>query len=249
MSNLHLDDKEIKRLHDAGLTAQQIAIVMKCSKSTILNHLKKINKQDDTDNKTQQNGNPKHKKLGIPLEKIIELHEQGYSDQEIASKLGCSRSNITMRLNRAGYINRQEKIERIDIRNKISDSLRGTGLGADNHKYKGIAETEDLTQYYKGRARGIFRTLAKEQIRNKGTICEICGKNTLAVETHHIRPFQKILDEFLIDTYDGDVESFSQQLQKYEPFMDTNNLLVVCPTCHSEIHRKDNPELSRYLLE
>lgn len=43
MPCLNLDDNEIKRLHDNGLSAQQIAIVMKCSKTTILNHLRKMN--------------------------------------------------------------------------------------------------------------------------------------------------------------------------------------------------------------
>lgn len=43
MPNLNLNDNEIKRLHDAGLSAANIAIVMKCSKTTILNHLRKMN--------------------------------------------------------------------------------------------------------------------------------------------------------------------------------------------------------------
>ena len=47
MPNLNLDDKEIKRLHDNGLSAQQIAIVMNCSKTTILNHLRKMRKDFD----------------------------------------------------------------------------------------------------------------------------------------------------------------------------------------------------------
>ena len=177
------------------------------------------------------------------------LHAQGYTDQQIAAELGCSRSNVTMRLNRAGIKDRQGKIDNLDIRNKISNSLRGTGLGADNPNYKGYSETEDLTQYYKNRARGIFKTLAKELVRNKGAKCCICGKETQTVEVHHIRPFQSILDEFLSDAYNDDLNTFSEQLQQYQPFMDISNLIVVCPTCHSEIHRKDNPELSRYLVE
>ena len=108
---------------------------------------------------------------------------------------------------------------------------------------------EDLTQLYKNRARGLFKTLAKEKIRNEGTICDICGANTSAIEVHHIRPFQSILDEFLIDAYSGNIDTFSEELLQYEPFMDKTNLIKVCPTCHKEIHLKDNPELSQYLLE
>lgn len=31
--------------------------------------------------------------------------------------------------------------------------------------------------------------------------------------------------------------------------LNDNNLIIVCPTCHKEIHLKDNPELSQYLQE
>lgn len=248
MSNLHLDDNEIKRLSEAGLSASNIAIVMKCSKTTILNHLRKINNEPDKIHTDKlSDGNTKKKK--IPLEAIIDLYEQGFSDREIAEKLGCSRSNITIRLNKAGYKNRKEKINNIKLRNQISDSLRGTGLGSLNPNYKGEYDTEDLTQVYKNRARGLFRTQAKAKIRNEGCVCTICGLETEAVEVHHIRPFQDILDEFLTDAYSGNLDNFSLELSQYPPFIDNNNLIIVCPTCHKEIHLKDNPELSQYLLE
>lgn len=249
MPNLNLDDNEIKRLHDSGLSAANIAIVMKCSKTTILNHLRKMNNQLDKIHTDKNNGSPKSVKKGIPLQDIIDLYEQGFSDKEIGEKLGCTRSNVTIRLNKAGYKDRKSKIDNIELRNQISDSLRGTGLGSSNPNYKGDYDTEDLTQLYKNRARGLFKTLAKEKIRNEGTICDICGVNTSAIEVHHIRPFQSILDEFLIDAYSGNIDTFSEELQQYHPFMDKTNLIKVCPTCHKEIHLKDNPELSQYLLE
>ena len=42
------------------------------------------------------------KKKNIPLQDIIDLHNQGLYDREIAEILGCGRANITARLNRAG---------------------------------------------------------------------------------------------------------------------------------------------------
>ena len=48
-------------------------------------------------------------KKNIPLETIIDLHNQGLYDIEIAHKLGCKRSNITKRLNKAGYVGRKAK--------------------------------------------------------------------------------------------------------------------------------------------
>lgn len=220
---------------------------MKCSKSTILNHLRKINGQTNKIQRSEKN-NDSHAKKAIPLQTIIDLHEAGFSDKEISEKLGCTRSNVTIRLNKAGYINRQSKIDNIEIRNKISNSLRGTGLGAENTNYKGCDVAEDLTQYYKVRARGIAKTLKNEVLRNRPNVCIICGEKEL-VEVHHIVPFQILLDEFLIDAYSGNIDQFSKELQAYKPFMNIDNLIIVCPTCHKKIHLKDNPELSQYLLE
>lgn len=247
MPCLNLDDNEIKRLHDNGLSAQQIAIVMKCSKTTILNHLRKINGTTEKIHIDAKNGQT-HAKKSIPLQDIIDLHEAGYTDKEISEQLGCSRSNITIRLNKAGYSNRKTKINNIELRNQISDSLRGTGLGSDNHRYHGCDDAEDLTSYYKVRARGIAKTLKNEVLRNRANVCVICGEKEL-VEVHHIRPFQTLLDAFLIDAYSGNLNDFSKELQQYQPFMDKSNLIIVCPTCHKKIHLKANPELSQYLLE
>lgn len=49
------------------------------------------------------------RKIGIDKEKVIELHNLGMSDQEIANKFGCTRTNITHCLNKAGYNNRKSK--------------------------------------------------------------------------------------------------------------------------------------------
>ena len=51
------------------------------------------------------------KKKNIPLEDIIELHNQGLYDKEIAEILGCTRENIVKRLNKAGIKNRKSKIK------------------------------------------------------------------------------------------------------------------------------------------
>lgn len=250
MSNLNLNDDEIKRLNDEGFSSKQIAVIMQCSKTTILNHLRKIKTQEEQiilNNELYKNDS--HKRKGIPLEEIIKLYNLGYTDKEIATTLGCSRSNITTRLNKAGIKNRKSKKDNIKLCNKISNSLRGTSLGVKNANYKGKSDVYNLSYYYKNRARGIYRTLAKEIIRNNPKVCSICGIKTSVVEVHHIRPFKNILNEFLTNVFDGNPDTFSSQLQNYYPFMDINNLIIVCPTCHSKIHRKDNPELSHYLVE
>ena len=75
------------------------------------------------------------KKKNIPLQDIINLHNQGLYDSEIARILGCGRINITQRLNKAGFKNRRSKIDDIALRNRISDSLKGRFVGENNPNY------------------------------------------------------------------------------------------------------------------
>lgn len=249
MPNLNLDDNEILRLSEAGLSAATIAIVMKCCKKTILNHLKKIR---ENQNNIQENNEIKkvdRSKKNIPLEKILLLHNEGKTDQEIADICGCKRNNITARLNRAGITGRKSRINNIPLRNKISESLRGKALGSENYKYKGYSDTESMFKYYKNRARGLQKTYIYEKLRNSNHKCEICGKSYRTLEVHHLYSFKNIINNFLEDTYSGNPDTFSEELQKIPIFTDLNNLIIVCPNCHAEIHKKDNPELSRYIID
>ena len=95
------------------------------------------------------------KKKDIPIERIIELHKQGLYDQEIADKLGCSRSNITIRLKKEGVGNRRSKIDDIELRNRISEKLVGRFCGQNNPNYKGYDSEKQI-------ARGIFKTFSKK---------------------------------------------------------------------------------------
>lgn len=67
MSNLHLDDNKIIKLHNEKFSASQIALEMKCSKTTILNHLRKIKLSNDNDNNTINNKKINHTKKNILL--------------------------------------------------------------------------------------------------------------------------------------------------------------------------------------
>ena len=153
------------------------------------------------------------KKKNIQLEEIIKLHEQGLYDKEIAEILGCSRSNITIRLNRAGYIGRSSKINNIELRNRISKKLTGRYYGENNPNFKGYINEKTL-------ARGIFKTLSKDLIRNSNYTCQQCGKYGGDLETHHIYPFSAIMNDFFETTYDGNIETMYDQLTSYQPFMD-----------------------------
>lgn len=179
-------------------------------------------------------------KKNIPLEVIIDLHNQGLYDIEIAQILGCKRSNITKRLNDAGYTDRKSKKEDVDLRNRISLSLIGKYVGENNPNYKGYTDEKIL-------ARGLFKTLSKKVMRERDYTCEICGQRGGDLEVHHIIPFSEIMNDFFLNEYDGNISTLYEQLTNHKPFMDENNLAVLCKDCHRKIHSKDNHEPSPYL--
>ena len=179
------------------------------------------------------------KKKNIPLEDIIELHNQGLYDKEIAEILGCTRENIVKRLNKAGIKNRKSKIDDIDLRNRISNTLKGRYVGEKNPNYKGHTDERTL-------ARGLFKTISKEMIRNCDYTCQICGQHGGTMNTHHIKPFSVIFDEFINNAYSGNIENFYHEILSYKDFTNKNNLIVVCENCHKAIHYTDNPDLSPY---
>ena len=182
------------------------------------------------------------RKMGIPIVKIIELHNQGLYDQEIADLLGCCRSNITIRLKKAGFGSRRSKIDDVDLRNRISQKLIGRYCGEDNPNYKGYTDEKTI-------ARGIFKTFSKRKIRESDYTCQACGKRGGDLETHHIKPFNIIFSEFVDDVYDGDINTIYDQLMGYDDFINESNMVVLCRKCHEDVHYLDNPELSPFRWE
>lgn len=182
------------------------------------------------------------RKKNIPIEKIIELHNQGLYDQDIADILGCERSNITIRLKKAGITNRRSKIDDVDLRNRISEKLIGRYCGKNNPNYKGYTDEKAI-------ARGIFKTFSKRMIRNSNYTCQCCGRRGGDLATHHVKPFSVIFDEFINQVYDGNIETIYDQLMNYPDFINEDNMVVLCDKCHHNVHYSDNPELSPYRWE
>lgn len=182
------------------------------------------------------------KKKNIPLQDIIDLHNQGLYDKEIAQILGCTRENIVKRLNKAGFKNRHSKIDDIALRNRISNSLKGRFVGKDNPNYKGYTNEKTL-------ARGLFKTISKEMLRDCNFTCQICGQHGGNLHTHHIKPFHVIFDEFIKNAYSGNIENLYHEILTYDDFTNKQNLIVVCEKCHKQIHYTDNPDLSPYRWE
>ena len=106
-----------------GLTNVQIAAKFNCSKTAVNNYYSKIGydyqKQTALINTQQElESQISRKKTGsktknIDVQQVIDLHNQGWKDYEIAEKFGCTRSNITYHLNKHGITNRKSKIDNL----------------------------------------------------------------------------------------------------------------------------------------
>ncbi len=222
-----IDDEKIYELYQKGMLHREIAKELGYGVSTVTRHL--LDMGIKTSNPVDKN-------------KMKELHESGLSDAEIAEKLGCTRSNVTIHLNHMGYTNRHAKADNIDLRNRISQSLIGRYIGDKNPNYKGY-HNEKLV------ARGICKTFSKRLMREKDFTCQCCGKRGGDLETHHIKPFRIIFDEFIKNVYNGDISTIYHQLMSYPDFVNENNLVVLCHDCHHKVHYTDNHELSPYRWE
>lgn len=184
-----------------------------------------------------------YRSYNIDLSYVIECHNKGMYDYEIADIYGCSRSYITMLINKnVTHEDRRSKIDDIDLRLRISKTNKGTRTGKDNHKFKGDSD-------YKALARGLFSSISDTVLIKNNYVCKICGSTSGTKNVHHIKPFSVIVEEFLSINKDISLEDFSAELLKYDEFIDESNLIVVCENCHKDIHYGDNPVLSPFRWE
>ncbi len=221
-----IDDSKILELYKRGMLHREIASALGYGVSTVTRHLNNMGIKNNFVDKSE----------------IYKLHNCGKSDKEIAKIVGCTRSNVTVCLNRAGISGRKSKINNIELRNRISNSLTGRYIGTKNPNYKGGTNEKMI-------ARGIFKTISKRMIRNCNYTCQHCGKRGGDLVTHHIKPFHIILSEFLQNAYNGDITTFYSQIMSYKDFGDESNLIVLCEKCHHDVHYTDNHELSPYRWE
>ena len=213
-------------LYKQGLLHKEIAKILDYGTSTVTNHLIKMGYTTYTINKDD----------------VVRLYNEGYTDLEISQMLNCTRPNVTHCLNRLGIKDRKSKKDNLELRNKISNSLTGRFVGADNPNFKGYKNEKQI-------ARGIFKTISKRKIRECNYTCQHCGKHGGNLVTHHIKPFAIILDEFIKTTYSGNLDNFYHEITQYKDFMDESNMIVLCEECHKAVHYSDNHELSPYRWE
>ena len=203
---------------------REIAEELGCKTCTITNRLNKLGIRKYNMNRRSE---------------VTKLHKKGLYDKEIAEQLGITREDVTHLLNVQGIKGRKKKIDDLKLRNKISQSLIGRFVGENNPNYKGYRKEKII-------ARGIFKTISRRLIRESNYTCQHCGKRGGDLETHHIKPFNVIMDEFLNNKYSGDINNFYKEITSYPDFMDENNLVVLCHNCHFKTHYSDNHELNPY---
>lgn len=175
-------------------------------------------------------------------DEVLKLHQQGLYDREIAEKLHITRENVTHLLNIQGINNRKSKKDDIELRKRISNTLKGKYVGENNPNYKGYIDEKHI-------ARGIFKTISKIILLERNYTCEHCGQHGGDLEVHHIKPFSIILQEFINTKYSHDINKFYDEITHYKDFMDESNMIVLCRNCHKQVHYSDNHELSPYRWE
>ena len=222
-----INDDDILRLYNQGLLHREIADQLGCATCTVTNHLLKIGIRSYDMSRRQQ---------------VLNLHNKGLYDKDIAETLGVTREDVTHLLNVQGITNRRIKVDNLDLRSRISNSLIGRFVGENNPNYKGYTNEKSV-------ARGIFKTISKRVMRKEDYTCEVCGKRGGDLEVHHIKPFIVIMNEFFENVYDGNINNIYEQLIKYPDFMDESNLVVLCHDCHWRVHYSDDHELSPYRWE
>ena len=82
-----------------------------------------------------------------------------------------------------------------------------------------------------------------EVFKRDNYICQKCGDNSGGnLNAHHIKPFQKILNEFLQYYFQFSPLEEKSILARlaitYEPFWDVNNGITLCENCHKNARQK-----------
>lgn len=181
-----------------------------------------------------------YRSYNINVSDVIDYHNKGMYDYEIADIYKCSRPLISKIINNnLEHVDRRIKIDDIALRLRISETNKGTRTGKDNHNFKGDSG-------YKGLARGLFSSISNTVLIKNNYVCKICGSTSGIKNVHHIKPFSVIIEEFLSVNVDISLEDFSTRLLEYDEFTNESNLIVVCENCHKEIHYGDNPVLNPF---
>jgi 5-methylcytosine-specific restriction endonuclease McrA len=106
--------------------------------------------------------------------------------------------------------------------------------GINNPNWRGgITPLADLIRHSE-----FYSNWIKQIFERDNYICQECGQHGGNLESHHIKPFSKILKEFL-NFYNQfspleDIETLVRLSESYSDFLDINNGKTLCEKCHNE---------------
>lgn len=124
------------------------------------------------------------------------------------ARIGKRPSNESIEKNRAWHNGRKLSVE---TRNKISNSLKGRNVGADNPSWKGGTTKERIKIWHSE----IYSKWRQAVFLRDNFTCRICGKNNVFLNAHHIKEYA-IYPELRFNL---------------------NNGLTLCKECHKLIHK------------
>jgi len=128
-----------------------------------------------------------------------------------------------------------------EVKEKLSKIAKNKGfgkwmkykLGENSHNWKG-----GITPLYK-RIRNLdeSKQWRSNVYQRDNWTCQTCETRGCKLESHHIKPFTELLQEFLQEYNQfsplKDQHDLLRLATKYEPFWDTNNGITLCEKCHN----------------
>ena len=80
------------------------------------------------------------------------------------------------------------------------------------------------------------RNWSKQTLERDNFICQDCKIRGIYLHAHHIKPFEEIMKDFLVEYNQfspiEDKETLVRLATKYKPFWDINNGIALCVKCH-----------------
>jgi DNA invertase Pin-like site-specific DNA recombinase len=225
----------IIELRKEGLTANEIAIKLKCAKSTVSYHI----------NKHNLGGNVSKLNLDVDndiLNEIIELRNQNKTFDEIHRLVNITKDKLKIVCRNLNFSDLKNKKDNIDDLTKTINkyyldvkSLRKCAehFNLPRHSIRKIINDNIIHERPKliSKSESVISWRKRTKIslvEYKGGKCELCGynKSVNALQFHHLSPNEK---DFTISG-----KSYSFERLKTE----VDKCMLVCANCHHEIHEK-----------